>query len=120
MTDTTTSQTMTIELDGIVKRFRVGEGHFTALRGITASVKQGEFMGLVGPSGSGKTTLLNIIGSLDTPSEGTATVLGHSVGALSHRAAAALRNQKLGFIFQSYNLLSVYSVFENVEFPLLL
>ncbi len=81
---------------------------------------KGEFTGLVGPSGSGKTTLLNIIGSLDTPTEGSAIVLGQSIGELSHRQAAQLRNQSLGFIFQTYNLLPVYTVFENVEFPLLL
>jgi putative ABC transport system ATP-binding protein len=109
-----------VVLDKVVKRFRVGTGHFTALDGITGTIDRGEFTGLVGPSGSGKTTLLNIIGSLDIPSEGTATVLNTSVGALTHRQAANLRNHHLGFIFQTYNLLSVYTVYENVEFPLLL
>jgi putative ABC transport system ATP-binding protein len=74
----------------------------------------------VGPSGSGKTTLLNIIGSLDTPSEGAATVLHQSIGDLSHKKAAQLRSRHLGFIFQTYNLLPVYTAFENVEYPLLL
>jgi len=74
----------------------------------------------VGPSGSGKTTMLNIIGSLDTPSEGEAIVLGHSIGKLTAKGAAKLRKENIGFIFQSYNLLVVYTVFENVEFPLLL
>jgi putative ABC transport system ATP-binding protein len=74
----------------------------------------------VGPSGSGKTTLLNIIGSLDSPSEGEAFTMGKKISALSHKNAAILRNKHIGFIFQTFNLLPVYTVFENVEFPLLL
>ena len=109
-----------ISISGLVKRFPVGRGHFTALRGIDLDFVKGEFAGLIGPSGSGKTTLLNVIGSLDSPSEGDALVLGRSIGGLSHRMAARLRNGHLGFIFQTYNLLPVYTVYENVEFPLLL
>ena len=109
-----------VKISGLVKRFPIGGGHFTALNGIDLSFGTGEFAGVVGPSGSGKTTLLNIIGSLDGPTEGTAVVLGHSVGELSHKKAAKLRKENLGFIFQTYNLLPVYTVFENVEFPLLL
>ncbi len=109
-----------VKISALVKRFPIGGGHFTALNGIDLSFGTGEFAGLVGPSGSGKTTLLNIIGSLDAPSEGTAEVLGQSVGELSHKKAAKLRKESLGFIFQTYNLLPVYTVFENVEFPLLL
>jgi putative ABC transport system ATP-binding protein len=88
--------------------------------GIDLSFGRGEFAGLIGPSGSGKTTLLNIIGTLDVPSEGKAIILGESVGNLSARASASMRKSQLGFIFQSYNLFQVYTVFENVEFPLLL
>lgn len=106
--------------EGLVKRYPIGGGHFTALDGINLKFGTGEFAGIVGPSGSGKTTLLNIIGSLDAPSEGTATVIGQSVGKLSQKTAAVLRRQHMGFIFQTYNLLPVYTVFENVEFPLLL
>jgi len=109
-----------VKISGLVKRFPIGGGHFTALNGIDLTFGTGEFAGFVGPSGSGKTTLLNIIGSLDGPSEGTAVVLGQSVGDLSHKKAAKLRKENLGFIFQTYNLLPVYTVFENVEFPLLL
>ena len=109
-----------VKISGLVKRFPIGGGHFTALNGIDLSFGTGEFAGFVGPSGSGKTTLLNIIGSLDSPSDGTAVVLGQSVGDLSHKKAAKLRKENLGFIFQTYNLLPVYTVFENVEFPLLL
>lgn len=109
-----------VKISGLVKRYSIGGGFFTALNGIDLSFRTGEFAGLVGPSGSGKTTMLNIIGSLDGPTEGTAVVLGQSVGELSHKKAAKLRKESLGFIFQTYNLLPVYTVFENVEFPLLL
>lgn len=109
-----------IAIESLVKRFPVGRGQFTALDGIDLSFTRGEFSGLVGPSGSGKTTLLNIIGSLDAPTEGRAVVLGTSVGELSHRQAARLRNRHMGFIFQTFNLLPVYTAYENVEFPLLL
>ncbi|MCH8272386.1 MAG: ABC transporter ATP-binding protein [Candidatus Marinimicrobia bacterium] len=93
---------------------------FRALKGITANIEEGEFMGLVGPSGSGKTTLLNIIGGLDKPTEGTVSVLGSSLLGKSNKELAALRRDGIGFIFQGYNLLPVYTVYENVEFPLLL
>jgi len=109
-----------VSINGLIKRFPIGGGQFTALDGIDLTFEKGEFAGLVGPSGSGKTTLLNIIGSLDMPTEGIATVLGQPIGELSHRQAAHLRSESIGFIFQTYNLLPVYTVFENVEFPLLL
>ncbi len=109
-----------IHIENLIKRFPMGKGEFTALRGIDLTLKQGEFAGLIGPSGSGKSTLLNIVGSLDAPSEGKVDVLGKSIGSLTAREAAKLRKQSLGFIFQSYNLLQVHTVFENVEFPLLL
>lgn len=109
-----------IETNSLVKRYPIGGRKFTALDDINLTIKTGEFVGMVGPSGSGKTTLLNIIGSLDAPSEGKATVLGESIGDLSHKKAADLRNKHLGFIFQTYNLLPVYTAFENVEYPLLL
>jgi len=109
-----------IRIEGLKKHFAMGSGRFTALNGIDLSFRRGEFAGLIGPSGSGKTTLLNIIGTLDVPSEGKAIILGESVGNLSAGASAALRKSQLGFIFQSYNLFQVYTVFENVEFPLLL
>jgi len=109
-----------IKISGMIKRFPIGGGYFTALNGIQLSFSRGEFAGFVGPSGSGKTTLLNIVGSLDIPSEGSVKVLGKAINMLSHKQAARLRNLHLGFIFQTYNLLPVYSVFENVEFPLIL
>ncbi|MCK4921999.1 MAG: ABC transporter ATP-binding protein [Bacteroidales bacterium] len=109
-----------ISINKLSKHFPVGGGKFTALKEIDLSFGEGEFAGLVGPSGSGKTTLLNIVGSLDTPSEGEAVVLGRAISKLSIKESAKLRKEDLGFIFQSYNLLPVYTVFENVEFPLLL
>jgi len=109
-----------IEINNLVKRFPVGKGFFTALNDVNLSFGEGEFAGLVGPSGSGKTTLLNIIGSLDTPSEGTAFVMEKSIAELTHKQSAKLRNKHIGFIFQTYNLLPVYTVYENVEFALLL
>ena len=109
-----------ITIKDLIKKFPIGKGEFTALKGINLSFGVGEFTGLVGPSGSGKTTLLNIIGSLDVPSGGEAIVLGNSIKTLNAKQAANLRKHKLGFIFQSYNLLNVHTVYENVEFPLLL
>jgi putative ABC transport system ATP-binding protein len=109
-----------VKLEGVCKRFPAGKTEFTALNNINLSFGKGEFAGLVGPSGSGKTTLLNIIGSLDSPSEGTADVLGKRINTLSHKEAALLRNMGIGFIFQTYNLLPVYTVYDNVEFALLL
>jgi len=109
-----------ITIQKLVKDYPVGRGYFRALEDINLTIGEGEFAGLVGPSGSGKTTLLNIVGSLDVPTKGEAHVLGLSIGTLDARQSAQLRNRHLGFIFQTYNLLPVYNVFENVELPLLL
>lgn len=109
-----------ISVKELTKKFPMGLGEFTALSGINLTFLKGEFSGVVGPSGSGKTTLLNIIGLLDNPTEGDAEILGKSTRNLSVRESALVRREHLGFIFQTYNLLPVYTVFENVEFPLLL
>lgn len=109
-----------IMTQNLVKDYPVGRGFFRALEDINLTIGKGEFTGLVGPSGSGKTTLLNIVGSLDVPTKGEARVLGQSIAGLNPRQSAQLRNRHLGFIFQTYNLLPVYNVFENVELPLLL
>jgi putative ABC transport system ATP-binding protein len=109
-----------IETKNLVKTYQMGEHTIWALNKVNLSFKKAEFAGLVGPSGSGKTTLLNIVGSLDSPTEGSAVVLGKKIEELTHKQAAVLRNQNIGFIFQTFNLLPVYTVFENVEFPLLL
>jgi len=109
-----------ITIENLVKSFPIGGGEFTALNGINLNFEKGEFSGIVGPSGSGKTTLLNILGSLDTPSTGQTNVLGTSSGQMTPKVSATLRKKHIGFIFQTYNLMPVYTVFENVEFPLLL
>ena len=109
-----------ITINNLVKHFPVGGDFFTALKDIDLTLNKGEFTGLVGPSGSGKTTLLNIIGGLDSPSEGQVSVLGQALNDTSHGERALLRREHMGFIFQSYNLLPVYTVFENVELPLIL
>lgn len=109
-----------ITIENLVKSFPIGGGEFTALNGISLDFEKGEFSGIVGPSGSGKTTLLNILGSLDTPSKGQTNVLGTTSSQMSPKVSANLRKRHIGFIFQTYNLMPVYTVYENVEFPLLL
>jgi len=109
-----------VKIQNMYKHYPVGTGKFTALKNIDLEIKKGEFTGIIGPSGSGKTTLLNVIGSLDVQSEGSVNVLGREVRSLSRKDSARLRSSKIGFIFQTYNLLPVYTVYENVEFPLLL
>ena len=111
---------MVVEIKKLVKNFPIGNDIFSALKGIDLNIAEAEFTGLVGPSGSGKTTLLNIIGTLDKPSEGIVNVLGKNVENLSPTQSAQLRKEEMGFIFQSFNLLPVYTVYENVEFPLIL
>jgi putative ABC transport system ATP-binding protein len=109
-----------INLKNLSKSYNIAGKPFYALKEITLSFNEGEFTGIVGPSGSGKTTLLNIIGSLDSPSGGEAIVLEKNISSLSHSESAQLRNYNIGFIFQVFNLLPVYTVYENVEFALLL
>jgi putative ABC transport system ATP-binding protein len=109
-----------VQTNDLTKLYPMGLHKISALDRVSLDFEKGEFAGLVGPSGSGKTTLLNILGSLDTPSEGSASVLGRKIEALSHKQAAVLRNKHIGFIFQTFNLLPVYTAYENVELPLLL
>ena len=109
-----------VSITNLLKQFPVGGDFFTALKDVNLKLNEGGFLGLVGPSGSGKTTLLNIIGGLDSPTQGGVHVLGHSMDNTSHNERARLRRKYMGFIFQSYNLLPVYTVFENVELPLIL
>jgi len=109
-----------VSIANLLKQFPVGGDFFTALKDVNLTLNEGEFIGLIGPSGSGKTTLLNVIGGLDSPTKGSVHVLGHSMDNTSHNERASLRRKHMGFIFQSYNLLPVYTVFENVELPLIL
>src|SRR3979409_1022878 len=103
----------------LVKAYPMDHGRLVALNHVNLTLRRGEFAGLVGPSGSGKTTLLNILGSLDQPTEGSAEVLGQKIEGLPHKAPRDLRSRHIGFIFQTHNLFPVYTVYENVEFPLL-
>jgi len=114
------NDSLLIQTKNLTKIYPMGRHKLVALDNISLAFKKGEFAGLVGPSGSGKTTLLNIVGSLDIPTSGSAWVMGERVEHLSHQKAARLRNNHIGFIFQTFNLLPVYTVFENVEFPLLI
>tara|TARA_B100001540_G_scaffold123764_1_gene110334 strand:+ start:3461 stop:4147 length:687 start_codon:yes stop_codon:yes gene_type:complete len=109
-----------ITIDSLIKKFPIGGDFFTALNDINLIINKGEFTGLVGPSGSGKTTLLNIIGGLDSPTSGIVSVLNNIINKTSHEDRALIRRKHMGFIFQSYNLLPVYSIYENVELPLIL
>lgn len=112
--------------DGIVvlkdvhKQYNLGSTVVPALRGVSISIGVGQFAAIAGPSGSGKTTLLNLVGCVDTPTAGTVLIDGQSTSQLSERELTRLRLLKLGFIFQSFNLIGVLNAFDNVEFPLLL
>lgn len=108
-----------ITLEGISKSYGTGEATAYALRGIDLSIEHGEFVAIMGPSGSGKSTAMNIIGCLDTPSDGTYLFEGVNVTALDRDQRALLRRNYIGFIFQGFNLLGKTSAVENVELPLL-
>jgi len=106
--------------EDIRKVYQAGEVRIHALKGLSFVIEAGAFVSFVGPSGSGKTTLLNLIGCLDKPSEGRLTVAGIDVSLLGRRQGAAFRGEKLGFIFQDFNLMPVLTVYENIEYPLLM
>lgn len=108
-----------LEINNLSKTFKLGETKVEALRGITMSVNQGEFTGIVGSSGSGKTTLLNMIGCIDYPDTGIIMIEGRDITKLSEDERSDFRNQRIGFIFQSFNLMPVLNVYENIELPLL-
>lgn len=108
-----------IDISILKKDYHIGEVTVHALRGVDLKINEGEFVAIIGASGSGKSTILNIIGCLDSPTEGTYLLDGVNVAEMSKNERAALRNLKLGFVFQSYNLLSRTSALENVELPLM-
>jgi putative ABC transport system ATP-binding protein len=108
-----------IKVDHLRREFIVGDQKVQALRGISFTVKQGEFVTIMGTSGSGKSTLLNILGCLDTPTDGEYLLDGISVRTMSKNERARLRNMKIGFVFQTYNLLPRTTALENVELPLM-
>lgn len=108
-----------IDISSLKKDYYVGEVTVHALRGVDLKIRQGEFVAIMGASGSGKSTMLNIVGCLDRPTEGTYFLDGVNVAGMSKNERAAIRNLKIGFVFQSYNLLSRTSALENVELPLM-
>jgi putative ABC transport system ATP-binding protein len=109
-----------IKVDNLHKSYLMGKEAVPALRGVTINVGRGEMLCLMGPSGSGKTTLLNLLGGLDEPGRGHIIIDGENVVALKEEQLARLRLQKLGFVFQTFNLLSNFTAFENVEAPMVL
>ncbi|MEM1625928.1 MAG: ABC transporter ATP-binding protein [Sulfolobaceae archaeon] len=109
-----------IELINVTKIYKSRSTEYIALRDINLEIEKGEFVAIVGPSGSGKTTLLNIIGLLDSPTYGKVILEGKDVTMLNDNEKAKLRNKKIGFIFQTYNLISYLTVYENVELPLII
>jgi putative ABC transport system ATP-binding protein len=109
-----------IELENVTKVYQTGEVAVKALKGISLQLDKKSFISFIGPSGSGKSTLLNLIGALDKPTQGTIIVNGTDVKTLDRAGAAAFRGKTIGFVFQNFNLIPVLTVYENVEYPLLM
>jgi putative ABC transport system ATP-binding protein len=108
-----------VQATNLVKLYRMGDETVHALDGVSFVISRGDFCAIVGPSGSGKSTLMNIIGGLDTPSDGRLVIDGHDIGAMSDEELALFRNRTIGFVFQSFNLLPRLTALENVELPMI-
>lgn len=109
-----------LDIKNVKKEYRKGDKSVTALSGVNLAIDKGEFLSIVGPSGSGKSTLLNIVGCLDTPTSGSVLYNGRELGGLSEQQLSDYRRDNIAFIFQSYNLIPVLTVRENVELPLVI
>ncbi len=107
-----------IDCQAVTRRFTMGEGEVWALRGVEVRVRRGEYVAIVGPSGSGKSTLMNILGCLDSPTDGRYRLDGEAVERLSDAELAAVRNRKIGFVFQTFNLMARQTALDNVALPL--
>ncbi len=113
-------ETTAVQLQDVYKTYPLGKTEVHAVRGVDITIRTGDFASIAGPSGSGKSTILNLIGCIDVPTRGTVEVAGQETSVLTDRQITRLRHRTIGFIFQSFNLLPVLDVFENVELPLLL
>ena len=109
-----------IHAEGLTKTYRIGDVDVPAVRGIDFSIEPSSFVAFVGPSGSGKSTVLNMIGCLDHPTSGRISVLDTDVASLDRRASATFRGNHIGFIFQDFNLIPVFTAYENIEYPLIM
>jgi len=108
-----------VELTGVQKIYRTGSIEFAALKGVDLTIEQGEYVAVIGPSGSGKSTLMNVLGCLDVPTSGTYLLGGEDVSSMTEEQLAHVRNKRIGFVFQQFNLLTSLSAWRNVELPLL-
>lgn len=108
-----------IQLDNVVKKYKMGETEVRALRRLELEVDRGEYVAVLGPSGSGKSTLMNIIGALDVPDEGDVVIDGENISGYDENRLARLRGERLGFVFQTYNLIQTLTALENVALPLI-